>query len=81
MGFPLMKEWLRKLRHMRILTLIIKVLQGLLSHPVIGNAAPGEETEGVKELEDGVARLVDGHDHNPVVHTTQTVGERKKHTM
>ena len=33
----------------------------------------GEQSEGIALLEDGVAWLVDGHDHYPVVDTAQAV--------
>ena len=40
---------------------------------MVDNVPLGEQCEGVKQLEDGVAGLVDRHDHNPVTHLAQAV--------
>ncbi len=37
---------------------------------MIDQTTAGEESESVKQFEDGVTRLVDGHHHNPVFGTS-----------
>ncbi len=44
---------------------------------MVDEPALGEEGEGVKQLEDGVARLVDGHDHDATTMLNQTAGKTR----
>ena len=44
---------------------------------MVDEVSLGEESEGVKQLEDGVARLVDGHDHNATTTLNQTAEIKK----
>ena len=39
---------------------------------MVDQVATREKSESVKQLENGVARLVDGHDHYPVVQSGQS---------
>ena len=39
---------------------------------MIDQVATREKSESVKQLEDGVARLVNGHDHYPVLEAGQS---------
>ena len=48
-----------------MLTDSVKVSQGHSGGSMVHKVSPGEQCEGVKQLEDGVAGLVDRHDHNP----------------
>ncbi len=43
---------------------------------LVDNAAQREESESVKQLEDRVARLVDGHDDDSVTRLTESAGEK-----
>ena len=42
---------------------------------VVDNLALGEEGEGVKQLEDGVSRLVDDHHYDAALIVAQTAGD------
>jgi len=42
---------------------------------MVDNLALGQEGEGVKQLEDGVARLVDDHHYDAALIVAQTVRE------
>ena len=44
---------------------------------MVDHGALGEEGEGVKQLEDGVARLVDGHDDDALTLLAQTAQSAK----
>ena len=48
---------------------------------MVDKTALGEECEGVKELEDGVARLVDRHHHNTIPILYQTIRQCKLLTI
>ena len=54
----------------------MEVLQCIVSLAVVDHVPSREQGEGVKQLEDGVARLMDRHDHNVVTPHTQS-GERE----
>ena len=47
-------------------TCSIEVLQCIVSLAMVDHIASREQGESVEQLEDGVARLVDRHDHNMV---------------
>ena len=55
----------------------IEVVQGGASWSVVDQVAQREESECVKQLEDGVARLVDGHHHYPVLVLCQPTSNNK----
>ena len=42
---------------------------------MVDNVSVGEQSEGVKELKDGVARLVNHHDHDATIVFTQPAGQ------
>ena len=42
---------------------------------MVDNVSVGEQSEGVKELKDGVARLVNHHDHDATIAFTQPAGQ------
>ena len=58
--------WIKHKVITRPLTEFVEVCQSLSGWSVVDLAAQREESEAVKQLEDGVSRLVNGHDHNPV---------------
>ena len=62
--------------HCYLATCSVEVLQCIVSLAVVDHIASREQGESVEQLEDGVARLVDRHDHNVVTLHTQS-GERK----
>ena len=57
--------------HLHIYTVSLEVIQGQLWGPMVDHISEGEQSEGVKQLEDGIAWLVDGHDNDAVLHSTQ----------
>ena len=61
------------------LTHFAEVFNCITGSPLIDNPPQGEEGECVKQLEDGVARLVDGHDDQSVVSQTPTVIKQSHH--
>ena len=50
----------------------MEVFQSTVSLTVVDNIPSREQGESIKQLEDGVARLVDRHDHNVVTCHTQS---------
>ena len=54
----------------------MEVLQCIVGLAMVDHIPSREQGEGVKQLEDGVARLVDRHDHNVITLHTQS-GERE----
>ena len=58
----------------------MEVFQCVISLAVVDDISSREQGESVKQLEDGVARLVDGHDHNVVTLYTQS-GERENKNL
>ncbi len=50
----------------RVPTQVIKVPEGHVGRSVVDKLSSGEKSEGVKQLEDGVAWLVDGEDDHTV---------------
>ena len=59
-----------------MLTCSVEVFQCIVSLAMVNDISSREQGESVKQLEDGVARLMDGHDHNVVTLYTQS-GERE----
>ncbi len=49
-----------------ILTVVFKVSESHVGWSVVDDISSGEKSKGVKQLEDGVARLVDGEDDDTV---------------
>ena len=40
--------------------------------PIVNYVALRQQSDGIKQLEDGVARLVNDHHHNPLIAVAQT---------
>ena len=59
---------------MHILTDTAEIVQTLAGRAMVDKVSLREEGECVKELEDGVARLVDGHDNHSIRSLTESVG-------
>ena len=57
-----------------------EVFQCIVSLAMVDNISSREQGESVKQLENGVARLMDGHDHNVVTLHTQS-GERENKNL
>ena len=57
-------------------TKLVKIVQSHASLAMIHNLSSGQQRERVKELEDGVARLVDGQYYHSVYLHTETRGKR-----
>ena len=54
----------------------MEVFQCIVSLAMVDNVSSREQGKSVKQLEDGVSRLMDGHDHNIITLHIQS-GERK----
>ena len=50
----------------------MEVGQCLACWTMVDHIPHREQGKGIKLLEDGIARLMDGHDHNPVTGTAQS---------
>ena len=57
-------------------TKLVKVVQSHASFAMIHNLSSRQQRERVKELEDGVARLVDGQNYHTIFLHTETIEER-----
>ena len=64
---------------MRPLTESVEIAEAVRRFPVVDEPSLGEKSEGVKQLEDGVARLVDGHHNNTTAILVQTKKENITH--
>ena len=64
-----------------MLTQFTEVLNNMAALALIDNPPQGEEGECVKQLEDGVARLVNGHDDQSVVSQTPTGRECRQENI
>jgi len=57
-------------------TACLKAAEGTLGTAVVHHISQGEQSECITLLEDGVAWLVDGHEHYPVVDVAQAVDSK-----
>ena len=55
------------------LTYLIEVAKRIISLSMVDEFSQGEKSKGVKQLDDGVARLMDGHHHYLVSITCQAI--------